>query len=94
MQWPAVFLPACGRTGSRRSGKAALASSTSFPEVAIDDPDRYRGTLEDETRLFYVAVTRAQKYLFASFAPGAEPALREAVGVLRPLRRAAVGLDP
>ena len=41
-----------------------------IPEAAIADADRYRGTVEDETRLFYVAVTRAQKYLFVSFSPG------------------------
>jgi DNA helicase II / ATP-dependent DNA helicase PcrA len=41
-----------------------------IPETAVADADRYRGTVEDETRLFYVAVTRAQKYLFVSFSPG------------------------
>jgi DNA helicase-2/ATP-dependent DNA helicase PcrA len=30
---------------------------------------RYRGGLAEETRLFYVAVTRAQKYLYLSWAP-------------------------
>jgi superfamily I DNA/RNA helicase len=35
-------------------------------DEAIDDPARYRGTREDETRLLYVAATRAQKYLRAS----------------------------
>ena len=40
-----------------------------IPDAAIDDPGRYRGTIEDETRLFYVAVTRSQKYLFATWAP-------------------------
>ena len=34
-----------------------------FPEAAVGDADRYRGTLNDEMRLFYVAVTRAQKYM-------------------------------
>ena len=47
-----------------------------IPEIAIDDPDRYRGTVDDETRLFYVAVTRAQKYLFVSFAPGSNQLYR------------------
>jgi hypothetical protein len=32
---------------------------------------RYRGGLEDERRLFYVAVTRAQKFLHMSWAPQA-----------------------
>ncbi|WP_407345845.1 3'-5' exonuclease [Pengzhenrongella phosphoraccumulans] len=38
-----------------------------MPDTAIDDADRYRGTEDDERRLFYVAVTRAQKYLYLSF---------------------------
>jgi DNA helicase-2/ATP-dependent DNA helicase PcrA len=42
-----------------------------IPPEAIHDFDRYRGTVEDETRLFYVAVTRAERYLFASYSPGA-----------------------
>ena len=45
------------------------ATSYGTYDAAIDDPDRYRGTVEDETRLLYVAVTRAQKYLYATFAP-------------------------
>src|SRR4051812_40380905 len=40
-----------------------------IPDEAIADPARYRGTVEDETRLFYVAVTRAQKYLYVTWAP-------------------------
>ena len=43
-----------------------------IPDDAIDDPARYRGTVEDETRLLYVAVTRAQKYLYVTFAPVAD----------------------
>jgi DNA helicase II / ATP-dependent DNA helicase PcrA len=41
-----------------------------IPDAAIAEADRYRGTVEDETRLFYVAATRAQKYLNLSFSPG------------------------
>ena len=55
---------ACAATGSPRSGRAVWTCSTSSRTTAIASPDRYRGTVEDETRLFYVAVTRAQKYLF------------------------------
>ena len=32
--------------------------------------ERYAASLEDERRLFYVALTRAEKYLTCSFAPG------------------------
>ncbi len=71
MQWPAVFVPCLrkNRFPSKRHGGLGLFHV--IPDAAIADADRYRGTVEDETRLFYVAVTRAQKYLFVSFSPGA-----------------------
>jgi DNA helicase-2/ATP-dependent DNA helicase PcrA len=70
MQWPAVFLPClrANRFPAKRQGGLGLFHV--IPDTAIADSDRYRGTVEDETRLFYVAVTRAQKYLFLSFSPG------------------------
>lgn len=70
MQWPAVFIPCLrkNRFPSKRQGGLGLFHV--IPEAAIADADRYRGTVEDETRLFYVAVTRAQKYLLVSFSPG------------------------
>ncbi|MBB6174860.1 DNA helicase-2/ATP-dependent DNA helicase PcrA [Nocardiopsis mwathae] len=70
MQWPVVFLPCLrkNRFPSQRHGGLGLFHVV--PQTAIDDPDRYRGTVEDETRLFYVAVTRAQKYLNLTYSPG------------------------
>jgi DNA helicase II / ATP-dependent DNA helicase PcrA len=70
MQWPAVFIPCLrkNRFPSKRHGGLGLFHV--IPEAAIADADRYRGTVEDETRLFYVAVTRAEKSLFVSFSPG------------------------
>jgi DNA helicase-2/ATP-dependent DNA helicase PcrA len=72
LQWPAVFLPALrkNRFPSRVMGGVQLQHV--IPDAALDDPARYRGTVEDETRLLYVAVTRAQKYLYASYAPIAD----------------------
>ena len=72
LQWPAVFLPAMrkNRFPSRVMGGVTLRHV--IPDAAIDDPARYRGTVEDETRLLYVAVTRAQKYLYVTFAPVAD----------------------
>lgn len=71
MQWPAVFVPCLrkNRFPSRRWGGLNLMHV--IPSEALRDPDRYRGTVQDETRLFYVAITRAQKYLFVSHSPGA-----------------------
>lgn len=70
MQWPAVFVPALRRNRfpSRRQG--GLGIFHVVPEDAVPDADRYRGTVEDEARLFYVAITRAQKYLAMTYSPG------------------------
>ncbi|BBY56683.1 ATP-dependent helicase [Mycobacterium koreense] len=72
LQWPAVFLPAMrkNRFPSRVMGGVSLRHV--IPDEALDDPARYRGTVDDETRLLYVAVTRAQKYLSVTFAPIAD----------------------
>lgn len=70
MQYPAVFVPCLrkNRFPSKRQG--GLGVFHVVPQGAVKSPDRYRGTFEDETRLFYVAVTRAQKYLAVSYSPG------------------------
>lgn len=70
MQYPAVFVPCLrkNRFPSKRQG--GLGVFHVVPQEAVPAPDRYRGTVEDETRLFYVAVTRAQKYLTLSYSPG------------------------
>jgi DNA helicase-2/ATP-dependent DNA helicase PcrA len=69
MQWPAVFVPClrANRFPAKRQGGLGLFHV--IPDTAVSSPDRYRGTVEDETRLFYVAVTRAQKYLCVSYSP-------------------------
>lgn len=69
MQWPVVFVPCLrnNRFPAKRQGGLGLFHV--IPDAAVSSPDRYRGTFEDEIRLFYVAVTRAQKYLFVSYSP-------------------------
>jgi DNA helicase-2/ATP-dependent DNA helicase PcrA len=64
IQWPAVFVPALrkNRFPSKRQG--GLNVFHVIPDQDVPDADRYRGTQADEVRLFYVAVTRAQKHLF------------------------------
>ena len=91
MQWPAVFVPCLrnNRFPAKRQGGLGLFHV--IPDTAVASPDRYRGTVEDETRLFYVAVTRAQKSpLHHVLADARQPPLQEAVSVLRPLRAPAV----
>ncbi|MCA2245655.1 ATP-dependent helicase [Mycobacterium sp. WUMAC-067] len=70
MQWPAVFVPCMRRNRFPSKRQGGLSVFHVVPENAIADADRYRGTVEDETRLFYVAITRAQKYLALTFSPG------------------------
>lgn len=69
MQWPAVFLPALRRNTfpSRKAGGTNVFHI--IEQNLVPDADRYRGTEHDERRLFYVAATRAQKFLALSFAP-------------------------
>lgn len=69
LQWPAVFLPALRKNRFPARVMGGVRLDHVIPDTALADPDRYRGTIEDETRLLYVAVTRAQKYLYATFAP-------------------------
>ncbi|GAA4195343.1 hypothetical protein GCM10022219_20190 [Microbacterium oryzae] len=71
LQWPAVFLPFLrqGRFPMRGVGGTQAIPHLIAPE-AVKNGARYKGGLSDETRLFYVAVTRAQKFLYASYAPG------------------------
>jgi DNA helicase II / ATP-dependent DNA helicase PcrA len=70
MQWPAVFTPCLRRNRFPHQRIGGLNLFHVIPDQAVPDADRYRGTVQDETRLFYVAVTRAQKFLFASTSPG------------------------
>ncbi len=94
MQWPAVFIPCLrkNRFPSKRHGGLGLFHV--IPEAAIADADRYRGTVEDETRLFYVAVTRAQKYLFVSFSPGPNQLYKKRSDFFDHCASPAVVLDP
>jgi DNA helicase-2/ATP-dependent DNA helicase PcrA len=70
MQWPAVFVPCMRRNRFPSKRQGGLSVFHIIPDQSVADADRYRGTVEDETRLFYVAVTRAQKYLAVTYSPG------------------------
>lgn len=69
MQWPVVFVPCLrkNRFPSKRQGGRSVWHV--IPESAVHNAERYKGTVEDERRLFYVALTRAERYLFCSWAP-------------------------
>lgn len=69
MQWPVVFGPCMrqNRFPSKRQGGRQVWHI--IPEGAVPNAERYKGTVEDERRLFYVATTRAERYLFCSYSP-------------------------
>jgi len=69
MQWPVVFIPALlkNRFPSKRQGGKSVWHL--LPAAAVPNQARYLGDLEDERRLFYVAMTRSQKFLFMTTAP-------------------------
>ncbi|MDZ7289680.1 MAG: ATP-dependent helicase [candidate division KSB1 bacterium] len=69
MQWPVVFVPCLrkNRFPSKRHGGRTVWHV--LPEESVKNAERYKGTEEDERRLFYVALTRAEKYLFCSWSP-------------------------
>jgi len=69
MQWPVVFLPALlkNRFPAKRQGGRTVWHL--LPAAAFRDQARYLGSIEDERRLFYVALTRSQKLLFCTSAP-------------------------
>ena len=67
-EWPVVFLPALLRNrfppSKRRNGIWDL-----IPSEVIKNAERYNGSIEDERRLFYVAMTRSKKFLHLAWAP-------------------------
>lgn len=69
MEWPVVFLPALLRNrfpAPRVGGKGVWHL---IPDAAVEGAERFRGTTEDERRLFYVAMTRSRKFLHMTWAP-------------------------
>jgi DNA helicase II / ATP-dependent DNA helicase PcrA len=69
LQWPAVFIPQLVKNRFPAKGGGGRTAWHLIPAAAFRNADRYKGGIEDERRLFYVAVTRAQKYLHLTWAP-------------------------
>lgn len=69
MQWPVVFVPALlkNRFPARKPGGRNVWHL--LPRAGIKGQARFEGTIEDERRLFYVAMTRSQKFLHLTWAP-------------------------
>jgi DNA helicase-2/ATP-dependent DNA helicase PcrA len=69
MQWPVVFLPALLKNRFPQPRMGGRQPHHIIPAGAVSSYERYRGDIEDERRLFYVALTRAQKFLFLTWGP-------------------------
>jgi DNA helicase-2/ATP-dependent DNA helicase PcrA len=69
MEWPAVFIPALLRNRFPAAGIGGRSVWHLIPKDGIQGQPRFNGGIEDERRLFYVAMTRSQKFLFMTWAP-------------------------
>jgi DNA helicase-2/ATP-dependent DNA helicase PcrA len=69
MQWPAVFVPALLKNRFPVPKIGGRNVWHLIPRAAVKGQPRFEGTLEDERRLFYVAMTRSQKFLHMTWAP-------------------------
>jgi DNA helicase-2/ATP-dependent DNA helicase PcrA len=69
MEWPVVFVPFLQKNRFPLKPPGGKGKWHVIPREAIRNADNYDGGIGDERRLFYVAVTRAKKYLYASWSP-------------------------
>jgi len=69
LQWPAVFIPQLVKNRFPSKGGGGRTAWHLLPDTAFENAIRYKGGVEDERRLFYVAETRAQKFLHMTWAP-------------------------
>jgi DNA helicase-2/ATP-dependent DNA helicase PcrA len=69
MQWPVVFVPALLRNRFPAARVGGRNVWHLLPRDGVKGQPRFEGTIEDERRLFYVAMTRSQKFLHLTWAP-------------------------
>jgi len=68
-EFPVVFLP-CLLEGVFPIGRRREVQWMDvIPKGSIKGIERYKGNIDDERRLFYVALTRSKKYLYCTWAP-------------------------
>jgi DNA helicase-2/ATP-dependent DNA helicase PcrA len=78
MEFPIVFVPCLQKNRFPSSVHGGRQWYHVIPEAAVKNAGRFKGTEEDERRLFYVALTRSKKYLYCTWAPGAGPRKKNA----------------
>ncbi|MEJ7785891.1 MAG: ATP-dependent DNA helicase [Solirubrobacteraceae bacterium] len=66
LQWPAVFVPGLTKGRFPPSGGGGRSPWSVIPDGAVRNASDYGNSEADERRLFYVACTRAKKYLSIS----------------------------
>lgn len=69
MQWPVVFVPALLRNRFPAAGVGGKTVWHLIPREGVVESNRFDTTIEDERRLFYVAMTRSHKFLFMTWGP-------------------------
>ena len=69
MQWPVVFIPTLLSNRFPAAGIGGRNVWHLIPPEAVQGQNRFIGSIEDERRLFYVAMTRSQKFLYMTYAP-------------------------
>ena len=70
-EWPAVFVPALVKDHFPPRPKNNNLWEV-IPSEGIEGAARYDGSLDDERRLFYVAMTRSKKFLHMTYGPRAK----------------------
>lgn len=69
LEWPVVFVPALLKNRFPAKGVGGKSVWHLLPTEAVDKAAAYKGGIEEERRVLYVALTRSQRYLYCSFAP-------------------------
>ena len=71
-QWPVVFLPHLVQGVFPHAQNWPDRKWDLLPKSLLRDPEKYEPSMANERRLFYTAITRAQRFLFCSWAPSAD----------------------
>ena len=69
LEWPVVFIPAMLKNRFPAAGVGGPSIWDIVPDSAVLNAADYKGGLEEERRVLYVAITRGQRYVYCSWAP-------------------------